>query len=168
MLLKLSPDYDYLAHARLAERYGVAGLVAMNTVKGLRLDPDTGEPLLKNRFGGLSGRAIKPIGLRVVAELRDAGIRLPIIASAGVRDFDDCREYFWAGADAVSLGSEVWLQRMPLYALGPVEGLRIRRLISKVAGFTPPDAAPHWRPADPSEPVALAPAIGDAVPSGTA
>src|SRR3981081_974500 len=67
LLLKLAPDYDYLEHARLAERYGVAGLVAMNTVKGLRLDPETGEPLLKNRFGGLSGRAIKPIGLRVVA-----------------------------------------------------------------------------------------------------
>ena len=67
-----------------------------------------------------------------MAELRDAGIRLPIIANGGIRDFDDCREYFWAGADAVSLGSAVWLQRMPLYALGPVEGLRIRRLI--VAG----------------------------------
>src|SRR5262252_7991342 len=41
VLLKLSPDYDYLAHARLAEHYGVAGLVAINTVKGLRLDPDS-------------------------------------------------------------------------------------------------------------------------------
>ena len=85
VLLKLSPDYDYVEHARLAERYGVAGLVAINTVKGLRLDPETGEPLLKNRFGGLSGRAIKPIALRVVAELRDAGIRLPIIATGGIR-----------------------------------------------------------------------------------
>src|SRR4030095_15959534 len=81
--------------------------------KGLRLDPSTGEPLLKNRFGGLSGRAIKPVGLRIVAELRDAGVYLPIIASAGVRTFDDCREYFWAGADAVSLGSEVWLPPAP-------------------------------------------------------
>ena len=64
---------------------------------------------MKNRYGSISGRAIKPIGLRVVAELRDAGIRLPIIATAGIRDFDDCREFFWAGADAVSLGSAVWL-----------------------------------------------------------
>src|SRR6266508_76003 len=54
VILKLSPDYDYLAHARLAEQYGVAALVVMNTLKGLRLDPNTGEPLLKNRFGGLS------------------------------------------------------------------------------------------------------------------
>jgi dihydroorotate dehydrogenase (NAD+) catalytic subunit len=135
VLLKLSPDYDYLAHARLAERYAVAGLVAINTVKGLRLDPRTGEPLLKNRFGGLSGRAIKPIGLRVVAELRDAGIRLPIIATGGIRSFDDCREYFWAGADAVSLGSEIWLAPYLGYALGPLRGLQIRRLIRRVEAY---------------------------------
>jgi dihydroorotate dehydrogenase (NAD+) catalytic subunit len=135
VLLKLSPDYDYLAHARLAERYGVAGLVVMNTVKGLRLDPETGRPLLKNGFGGLSGRAIKPIGLRVVAELRDEGIALPIIASAGIRTFDDCREYFWAGADAVSLGSEVWLAPYWGYALGPLRGLQIQRLIQRVEAY---------------------------------
>lgn len=135
VLLKLSPDYDYVAHARLAERYGVAGLVAINTVKGLRLDPRTGAPLLKNRFGGLSGRAIKPIGLRVVAELRDAGVQLPIIATAGIRGFDDCREYFWAGADAVSMGSEVWLAPYPGYVLGPLRGLQLRRLIRRVEAY---------------------------------
>ena len=138
VILKLSPDYDYLEHARLAERYGVAALTAINAVKALRLDPRTGEPLLKNRYGSLSGRAIKPIGLRIVSELRDAGIRLPIIASAGIRSFDDCREYFWAGADAVSLGSATWLRPMPLYALGPIEGLRIRRLIGRVERYRLP------------------------------
>src|SRR6266568_2564377 len=143
VLLKLSPDYDYVAHARLAEQYGVAGLVAMNTLKGLRLDPRTGEPLLKNRFGGLSGRAIKPVGLRVVAEVRDAGIQLPIVASAGVRTFDDCREYFWAGADAVSLGSEVWLAPYWAYALGPLRGRQIQQLIRRVEAYDR-DARGAW------------------------
>jgi len=138
VILKLSPDEDYVGQARLAERRGVAALTAINAVKGLRLDPNTGEPWMKNRFGSISGRAIKPIGLRVVAELRDNGIRLPIIATAGIRTFDDCREFFWAGADAVSLGSAVWLTRMPLYALGPLEGLRIRRLIDRISTFEPP------------------------------
>ena len=147
VILKVSPDEDYHWQANLAATHGCAAITAINTVKGLRLRPDTGEPYLKNRYGAVSGRAIKPIGLRVVAELRDAGFRLPIIANGGIRDFDDCREYFWAGADAVSLGSAVWLRPMPLYALGPVEGLRIRRLIDRVARFTPPAAAPHWEPA---------------------
>jgi dihydroorotate dehydrogenase (NAD+) catalytic subunit len=70
VILKLSPDYDYLRNARQAAAAGVAGLTAINTVKALRLDPRTGEPWLANRYGGLSGRAIKPIGLRVVSELR--------------------------------------------------------------------------------------------------
>jgi dihydroorotate dehydrogenase (NAD+) catalytic subunit len=143
VLLKLSPDYDYVAHARLAEQYGVSALVAMNTVKALRLDPETGEPWLRNRFGGLSGRAIKPIGLRVIAELRDAGIRLPIVASAGIRTFDDCREFFWAGADAVSLGSDVWLAPYWAYTLGPIKGWLIQRLIARVEAYER-DARGAW------------------------
>ncbi len=138
VILKLSPDYDYLSHARLAARHGVAALTAINTVKGLRLDPATGRPWLDNGYGGLSGPAIKPIGLRVVAELRQAGVRLPIIASGGVRSFADCREYFWAGADAVSLGSATWLASYPGYALAPLHALRIRRLLTAVARYQPP------------------------------
>ncbi len=146
VILKLSPDYDYLTHARLAERYGVAALTAINTVKGLRLDPRTGVPLLKNRFGGISGRAIKPIALRVIAEIRDAGVRLPVIASGGIRTFDDCREFFWAGADAASLGSEVWLAPYWGYALGPLRGWQIQRLIKRVGRYRLPEQAPRREP----------------------
>ena len=148
VILKLSPDEDYVAHARLAERHGVAALTAINSVKALRLDPETGESLLRNGYGSLSGRAIKPIGLRIVSELREAGVALPIIATAGIRDFADCREYFWAGADAVSLGSATWLRPMPLYALGPLEGLRIRRLIGRVERHKLP--ARKWTAAEPA------------------
>ena len=42
VLLKLSPDNDYLRNAAQAARAGVAGLTAINTVKALRLDPRTG------------------------------------------------------------------------------------------------------------------------------
>ena len=137
VILKLSPDFDYLEHARLAEATGVAAISAINTVKGLRLDPTTGAPLLKNRYGGLSGRAIKPIGLRVVSELREAGIKLPIIAGGGVRTFNDVREYGWAGADACSLGSEAWLKRIWSLPFAPLHALHIRRLISQVEGWSP-------------------------------
>ncbi len=163
VILKLSPDYDYLMHARLAARYGVAALVVMNTLKGLRLDPETGEPLLANRFGGLSGRAIKPVGLRIVAELRDAGVELPIIASAGVRTFDDCREYFWAGADAASLGSEVWLAPYWQYALGPLRGLQIQRLIRRVEAYEYNSRGAWARPGGRGSPAGrLSPALGRA------
>jgi dihydroorotate dehydrogenase (NAD+) catalytic subunit len=142
VILKLSPDVDYLDNARRAAQAGVSALTAINTVKALRLDPRTGTPLLANRFGGLSGRAIKPIGLRVVAELRDAGITLPIIATGGIRTVDDCREYFWAGADAVSLGSATWLTSYPGYALAPFLALRVRRMLRIIgSGRGLPDRA---------------------------
>ena len=137
VILKLSPDNDYVRGARQAAAAGVSALTAINTVKALRLDPRTGEPFLANRYGGLSGRAIKPIGLRVVSELREAGVTLPIIATGGVRTVDDCREYFWAGADAVSLGSAVWLASYPGYALAPLRALQVRRVLHGVRKLTP-------------------------------
>ncbi len=154
VILKLSPDYDYLRNARQAAKAGVAALTAINTVKALRLDPRTGTPWLANRYGGLSGRAIKPIALRVVAELRDAGVTLPIIATGGIRTVADCREYFWAGADAVSLGSATWLASYPGYALSPLRALRARRVLAAVRRMSPPHAAPDFasQPAPPEAP----------------
>ena len=99
----------------------------------------TSEPLRRDL--GAGDQADRAAGRR--RSCARPGIRLPIIANGGIRDFDDCREYVWAGADAVSLGSAVWLQPMPLYALGPLEGLRIRRLISRMERYVPPgDGAP--------------------------
>ena len=54
------PDEDYHGQARLAERFGCAAITAINTVKGLRLDPETGEPYLKNRYGAISARRSSP------------------------------------------------------------------------------------------------------------
>jgi dihydroorotate dehydrogenase (NAD+) catalytic subunit len=142
VILKLSPDHDYLRNARQAAKSGVAALTAINTVKALRLDPRTGTPFLANRYGGLSGRAIKPIGLRVVSELRESGVTLPIIATGGIRTVDDCREYFWAGADAVSLGSAVWLASYPGYALAPLRALHVRRVLKAVRRYGPQMAGP--------------------------
>lgn len=138
LILKLSPDNDYVGTARRAAELGVAALTVMNTVKGLRLDPDTGEPLMKNRYGGMSGRCIKPIALRVVSELREAGVELPIIATGGLRTYDDAREFFWAGADAVSLGSECFLAYPAIaYGASPLRAARIERLRRRIVAYRP-------------------------------
>jgi dihydroorotate dehydrogenase (NAD+) catalytic subunit len=138
VILKVSPDDDYCQIARIAEQHGVAAITAINTVKGLRLDPRTGRPWMKNGYGGMSGRCIKPIGLRVVAELSEV-VNLPIIATAGIRDYDDCREFFWAGAQAVSLGSEAFLPRPANVVLAPLKALQIRRLIKQIEDCDIPD-----------------------------
>jgi len=94
VILKLSPDVDYLDNARRAAKAGSArsrdqhgeGAAAGSAHR----QAAAGQPVRR-----AVRRAIKPIGLRVVAELRDAGVTLPIIASGGIRTVNDCREYFW-------------------------------------------------------------------------
>ncbi len=108
--------------------FGCAGTVARWVSEGAHVT----YALLTN---GAAGSSDPNMTRQRLAELREAGIGLPIIASAGVRTFDDCREYFWAGADAVSLGSEIWLASYPGYLLGPVRGLQIRRLIRRVEAY---------------------------------
>jgi dihydroorotate dehydrogenase (NAD+) catalytic subunit len=105
LIAKLSADMSYVSLGRLCEDEGINVLSVTNTVRGLRLNPRTGQPLLRYRFGGVSGAAIKPIGLRVVADLRDAGVRLPIIGGGGIMSVNDAREYIWAGADAAAFAS---------------------------------------------------------------
>lgn len=135
VLLKLSPDDDYVTIAKVAQERGVAALTAINTVKGLRLDPETGVPFMANRYGGVSGRCIKPIALRVVSELREAGVELPIVATGGIRTFDDAREFFWAGADAVSIGSERFLAPPAAYLASPVIARSILSVVRRVEAY---------------------------------
>ena len=101
---------------------------------------------MKNRYGAISGRAIKPIGLRVVAELRDAGFRLPIIATAGIRDLRRLPRVLLGRRRRGVARLRGLADPMPLYALGPIEGLRIRRLIARVARTRRRRRAPHWSP----------------------
>jgi dihydroorotate dehydrogenase (NAD+) catalytic subunit len=63
-------------------------------------------PVLANRSGGLSGPAIKPIGLNVVYDLYES-FKVPIVGVGGVQSWKDAIEYFLAGASAVQVGSAI-------------------------------------------------------------
>jgi hypothetical protein len=65
---------------------------------------------------------------------------------------DDCREYFWAGADAVSLGSATWLASYPGYALSPLRALQARHVLAAVRRMSPPHRAPHATAQTPDRP----------------
>ena len=125
---------------------GSPRLTAINAVKALRLDPETGRPYLKNRYGSMSGRAIKPIGLRIVVGAARGGHPPADHRLGGHPRLRRLPRVLLGRGGRVLLGCAVWLKPMPLYALGPIEGVRIRRLIERVAAFAPPNAAPHWTP----------------------
>jgi dihydroorotate dehydrogenase (NAD+) catalytic subunit len=103
---KLSPNVpDIVEIASGALAGGADGLTLVNTLLGLALDPDTGEPVLGAGGGGLSGAALHPVAVRAVWECRAAFPDVPIVGVGGVATGRDAAELLWAGADAVQVGT---------------------------------------------------------------
>ena len=80
--------------------------MAINTLKALAIDVYTGFPILAHKTGGLSGKALKPVGVRAVYDLYQLfGDKLPIIGVGGIDSMEDVVEYLMAGATAVEIGT---------------------------------------------------------------
>jgi dihydroorotate dehydrogenase (NAD+) catalytic subunit len=105
--VKLTPNVtDITTIGKAAERGGAAALVAINTVKAMRISTGLRRPVLGNRYGGLSGKAIFPVAVRCVYELFEA-CRIPVIGCGGIATAENVVEMMMAGAGAVEIGSAV-------------------------------------------------------------
>jgi dihydroorotate dehydrogenase (NAD+) catalytic subunit len=105
--VKVTPNVADIAEiGAAAERGGADAIVAINTVKAMRISVPLGRPILGNRFGGLSGKAIFPIAVRCVYELYEA-CKVPVIGCGGISTAEDVVEMMMAGASAVEIGSAV-------------------------------------------------------------
>ncbi len=104
---KLTPNTHKLIDvAKAAEDAGVDAIVAINTLKAMKIDVDARQPVLSNRYGGLSGPAVRGVGVRCVYELYEA-LKIPVIGVGGIEDWRSALEYMMAGAVAVQIGSGV-------------------------------------------------------------
>lgn len=104
---KLTPNISNIKIvAKAAEEAGADGLNAINTVRALAIDVETGRPILSSRLGGLSGPAIKPIALRCVYEVSQA-VDIPVIGCGGITRWQDAVEFFLAGASAIQIGTAI-------------------------------------------------------------
>ncbi|MDQ1278830.1 MAG: dihydroorotate dehydrogenase catalytic subunit, partial [Thermoproteota archaeon] len=92
--------------AKTAEFAGSDALVAINTVRAMAIDVETGRPILSNKIGGLSGPAIKTISLRCVYEIAQV-VDIPIIGCGGVTTWKDAIEFMLAGASAIQMGTAI-------------------------------------------------------------
>ena len=105
--VKLTPNVtDITAIGKAAERGGATAIVAINTVKAMRISTALRRPVLGNRYGGLSGDAIFPVAVRCVYELFES-CKIPIIGCGGISTADKVLEMMMAGARAVEIGSAV-------------------------------------------------------------
>jgi len=107
---KLTPNTSSIADLALAaERGGADAVVAINTLKGMAISPEAKMPILANKVGGLSGPAIRPVGVRCVYEIYEA-VKIPIVGVGGVSSGRDALEYIMAGARGVQIGTALWTE----------------------------------------------------------
>jgi dihydroorotate dehydrogenase (NAD+) catalytic subunit len=105
--VKLTPNAsDIVALARACAENGADAVCVINTVTGMAIDAATRRPRLATIFGGLSGPAIKPIALRMVYQIHRAGLGIPICGIGGIQTGVDAVEFFLAGASAVQIGTQ--------------------------------------------------------------
>jgi len=118
LIAKLSPHdpATLLDAARKMEPY-VDALAAVNSLgPALRIDIETGRRVLGSEggYGWISGPPLKPLALRVVADLARE-LSVPIIGVGGVRTGRDVVEFLMAGASAVQVCTQNILEGPALW-----------------------------------------------------
>jgi dihydroorotate dehydrogenase (NAD+) catalytic subunit len=133
LIVKLTPNVtDVVEPAIAAAEAGADALALVNTFKAMVLDPETLRPFLGNRTGGLSGPAIRPIALRMVAEVA-AAVDLPVLGMGGVASGQDALELIACGATAVGVGAAVFADPLaPRTILAELRGLLERRGVARL------------------------------------
>lgn len=119
--VKMSPEAgDIVAVAKACEDAGADALTAINTIRGMSIDTETQRPRLKNRTGGFSGPALRPIALRIVWDLVGA-VSIPVVGIGGISTGRDAIEFLLAGATAIQVGTASFAD--PCAALNVLRGI---------------------------------------------
>lgn len=156
VIVKLAPNVPSITQiAGAVIGAGADALCAINTMPGLIIDTESGQPILANGSGGISGPALKPIALKCVYDLHRAFPAIPIIGTGGVTNGKDALEFLMAGATLVGVGSAIyyrgasalreicnefdqWLESHNISNLDEIRGLAHRPPVYAIA----PTAAP--------------------------
>ncbi|WP_455645801.1 dihydroorotate dehydrogenase [Methanosphaera sp.] len=108
IVVKLTPNVtDITEIAKAAETAGADALTLINSVgPGLRIDYQTGKPILNNVLGGIAGPMIKPIALKCVYQTYKV-VDIPIFGVGGIKDYKDALEFIYAGASLLQIGTSI-------------------------------------------------------------
>ncbi|MGB9744554.1 MAG: dihydroorotate dehydrogenase [Desulfurella sp.] len=122
IIVKLTPNVTDIALIAQAAQSAKADAVSLiNTITGMVIDTKTKKPFLGNKFGGLSGPAIYPVGLRMVYETYEK-INIPIIGVGGINSPDIAIQYLLAGASLIQIGTANFVE--PDISLKIIDGIR--------------------------------------------
>ena len=105
LIVKLAPNVpDIAPYAKACEDNGADALALINTIPAMVIDIEKRRPVLANRTGGLSGRCVHPVAVKLVHDAHRA-VKLPILGMGGVYEAADAIELMLAGATAVAVGT---------------------------------------------------------------
>ena len=109
LMVKLSPNVTSIVEiAKNVEAAGADSLSMINTITAMAINTKTRRPMIANRVGGLSGPAIRPIAVRMVAQTYPE-VKIPIVGIGGIVNANDALEFFIAGAAAVQVGTATFM-----------------------------------------------------------
>ena len=110
LIIKLSPNVSDICDIAMAAQIGGADAVScINTLVGMVIDTKKCKPFLANKTGGLSGPAIRPVGVRAVYQV-SRKVKIPVIGMGGITNADDAIQYFLAGASAIQIGTQNFVE----------------------------------------------------------
>ena len=108
LIVKLSPNVtDITLTARAAADSGADALSCINTLTGMKVDIHKRRPVIPRGTGGLSGPAIRPVGVAAVWRVSRA-VDIPVIGLGGIATAEHALEYLLAGAAAVQVGTALF------------------------------------------------------------
>lgn len=122
LVVKLTPNVaDIGAFAEICAENGADGLSTINTFPGMLIDVEARRPVIGNVTGGISGPAIKPMGVFATRKAASR-VRIPIIGIGGICNARDALEYILAGASLIQIGTAMFAD--PFAAPDTLSGLR--------------------------------------------
>ena len=105
LFVKLSPTLPDIARtAAVAVDAGADAISVVNTIPGLIVDVRRRRPALGFGAGGVSGTALRPVGVLATWKIRRA-LTVPILGIGGVATAEDALQYMIAGASLVGIGT---------------------------------------------------------------
>jgi dihydroorotate dehydrogenase (NAD+) catalytic subunit len=133
LVVKLTPNVtDMAGIAKAAEAGGADAISCINTLVGMVIDVGRRRPALAMGSGGLSGPAIRPVGVACCYKASRA-VRIPVIGLGGIGCADDALQYLLAGARAVQVGTGTFVDpRCALFVLAGIERWMEEQRVHKV------------------------------------
>lgn len=115
VLAKMTPNITNMVEpAKASVRAGANGIAAINTIKSIvNVDLDTfaTAPTIsgKSAIGGYSGKAVKPIALRFINDMKkDESLKnLPISGMGGIETWKDAAEFIALGCETIQVTTAV-------------------------------------------------------------